>query len=493
VRRRLVRHYSSPARAEPAPLLPVFGDVPSYCAKEKVKRRLPLSQKSQQNQPPRYVLMQTPNTGDTSNKESLTNSRVDSLEHAPTSSIALENDRLSIIPEVRDDTSQSAVTKSCLHHGLLHLYMSFPHLSIQYLVSFHNSFPDQQSSRSYNLLLRLAIRHSEFDTAHALIQSMRASRVPEDQTTWKLCVRLLVREGRWPEAYDLVFKLPKFLSRTSSIYDGIPINAWVELLGTVKRRAFQGPRRLRDPGMSTLARYRHVMAQLPKLGVSSMGTPPPQVVYASVAALLQMQEREAARRVTTRFLPLGLKGLGLRLLNLHVAPEPRVCSLKTFYRAILDLQRFRALCPELVPNSTTLFLLLGHLKRVKQCGIIGHNLVLWFRRRWGNSVVSPGVERRLLALAVKEKRVDLVKEWMTCVKSRRKIRWMWSLEREVVDGTVRRQRSLTRDPELRLGKAGKEGLHVNRLVRRASSVLKGEGKGRKAIDCPSLRTEWLIN
>ena len=480
MRCRLVRHYSSPARAESAPLLPVFSDTPSYYAREKVKKRLPLSQKNQQYQRTRNVLMQTQNTGDTSNKES--------LEHGPTSSTALEDDPSSILHEVHDDTPLSAVTKSSVHHRhyslsqrLLHLYMSSPHLSIQSLVSYHNTLPDQQSSRSYNLLLRLAIRHSAFGTAHALIQSMRASRVPEDQTTWKLCVRLLVREGRWSDAYNLVNNLPKFLPRTPFISDGILISVWVELLGTMKRKTFRGLGRSRDPGMCTLARYRHVMHQLPKLGVSSMDTPPPQAVYASVAALLRMQEREAAQQLTTRFLPLDPNGLGLRLLHLHVAPEPRICSVKTFSRAIRDLQGFRALCPELVPNSTTLYLLLGHLKRVKRCGMIGNKLIRWCRRRWGNSVVSPGVERRLLALAVKEKRVDLIKEWMTCVKTRRKIWWMWSLEREVVDGRVPRQRSLTRDPDVRLGKAGTEQLYVNGLLRRASRVLK-EAKQRRLTD-----------
>ena len=430
--------------------------------------------------------MQTPNAGDTSNIESLTNSRIDSLGLAPTSSTAFEEDSPSISPKVRNDTSQSAGTKSSVHHRhhslsqrLLHLYMFSPHVSIQSLVSYHNTFPHQQSSRSYNLLLRLAIRHSAFGTARALIESMRASRVPEDQTTWKLCVRLLVREGRWPDAYKLVFDIPKSLSRTQFISDGVPISVWVELLGTVKRKAFRKPRHLLDPGMCTLARYQHVLRQLPKLGVSSMDTPPPQVVYASVAALLRIQEREAAEQLTTRFLSLDPKGLGLRLLHLHVAPEPRICSLKTFYRSIRDLERFRASCPELVPNSNTLYLLLGHLKRVKQCGTIGHNLVRSFRRRWGNSVVSPGVERRLLGLAVKEKRVNLIKRWMTCVEARRKIWRMWSLERKVVDGAVPGTRSLTRDPDLRLGKAGTELHYVNRLLRRASRVLKTEAK---AID-----------
>ncbi len=429
--------------------------------------------------------MQTPTTGDASNKESLTNSRVDSLEHAPTSLIDLEDKPLSCSPEIQD-TSQSAITKSSIHRGhcslsqrLLHLYISSPYVSIQSLVSHHNSFPDQQSSRSYNLLLRLAIRHSAFGTAHALIRSMRASCVPEDQTTWKLCVRLLVREGRWRDAHNLVFNLPKIFTRTPFISGRIPVSVWIELLGTAKRRAFQDLGRLRDPGMCTLVRYRHVMREVPKLGVSYMDTPPPQVVYASVAALLRMQEREAARQVTNRFLPMDPKGLGLRLLHLHVAGEPRRRSLKTYNRAIKDLHGFRELCPELEPNSTTLFLLLGHLTGAKQGGVIGHALVGRFRHRWGNSVVSPRVERRLLALAVKEKRKDLIKMWMTCIKTRQNIWRMWSLEREVVDGVVSKRRSLTRDPGLRLGKAGTELLYVNRVLRRASRALKSKRRRRR--------------
>ena len=355
----------------------------------------------------------------------------------------------------------------------MRLYTSSPQPSIQNLILFHDTFPDQQSSRTYNLLLRLAIRHSAFGTARAILQAMRTSRVPEDQTTWKLCVRLLVREGRWSDAYNLVFNLPKTPSRAPFISDGVPITVWAELLGTVKRRAFRG-RRGHDPGMYTLSRYNHVMHQLPKLGVSSLDTPPPQVVYASVTALLRMREREAARQVTSRFLSIDPKGLGLQLLHLHVAAEPRRPSLMTFYRAIQDLHGFRTLCPELEPNGTTLFLLLGHLKRVKRCGIIGHNLVQRFRRRWGNSVVSPRVERRLLALAVKEKEMNLAKEWVTCVKPRPKIWWLWRLEREVVDGAAPRRRSVMQQPHLRFAKAGTERLLVNRLLRRVSRMLKSE-------------------
>ena len=404
---------------------------------------------------------------------------IHSLDRAPTLSTLLEDHPAPNSPDTYPASSKnrpavmpSTCREDSLFKRLLHFYMSSPHTPIQSLVAYHRSFPDMQSTRSYNLLLRLAIRHSAFGTAHTLLQLMRTSRVTEDLTTWKLCVRLLVREGRWNDACNLVMDLPKDPPRAPFASGGVPVSVWAELLGTTKRRAFMGATPQRDPGMYNLTRYRHVMRQLPKLGISTEVTPPPQVVYASVAALIRMQEREAARHVTAQFLSVDPKVLGLRLVHLHVAAEPRRRTLMTFYRALRDLQGFRDVCPELKPNSTTLFLLLGHLKGVKQCGIIGHRLVGWFRRQWGNSVVSPKVERRSLALAVKEKRVDLIRYWLTCVKASQKAWWLWSLEREVVDGGIHRQRSLSRRPDLGLGKAGTERLCMDRLLRRASRTLR---------------------
>ncbi len=471
VQRTFLRRYSSRAPAVPTPVLPVFNDTPFRRSRGAVMKH-PLSNlKNLPLRSPRNVPIQTATTRC---------HPVNSPDRALPPSTLLEDHPAPYSPnsftypdslKKRRAVISSARCEDSLSKRLLHFYMSSPHTPIQSLVEYHSSLPDMQSTRSYNLLLRLAIRHSAFGTAHTLLQLMRTSRVTEDLTTWKLYVRLLVREGRWSDAYNLVTDLPKDPSRAPFASDGVPVSVWAELLGTTKRRAFRGATHLRDPGMCNLTRYHHVMRQLPKLGIPAEDTPPPQVVYASVAALLRMQQREAARQVTAQFLSVDPRGLGLRLVHLHVAAEPRRRTLMTFYRAFRDLQGFRVVCPELKPNGTTLFLLLGHLKGVKQCGVIGHKLVGWFRRRWGNSVVSPGVERRSLALAVKEKRVHLIRYWLTCVKTSQKIRWMWSLEREVVDGEIHRRRSLSRRPDLRPGKAGTERLCTDRLLGRASRML----------------------
>jgi len=468
-----LRRYSTRVPDVPAPILPVFNGIPFRRSGETVMKHPLFDQKNLPLRSPHDVTIQTAATR---------RRPIDSLDQAPTLSTLLEDhpapnsSHLFAYPD-GSGKRPAAMSGACrdedsLFKRLLHFYMSSPHISIQSLVAYHGSFPEIQSTRSYNLLLRLAIRHSAFGTAHTLLQLMRTSRVTEDLTTWKLCVRLLVREGRWPRAYNLALDLSKGPSRAPFASGGVPVSVWAELLGTTKRRAFRGATHLRDPGMHNVTRYHHLMHQLPKLGISVEDTPPPQVVYASVAALIRMQQREAARQVTTHFLSVDPNGLGLRLVHLHVAAEPKRRTLMTFYRALRDLQGFRVVCPELTPNSTTLFLLLGHLVGVETCGVIGHKLVGWFRRQWGNSVVSPRVERRSLALAVKEKRVDLIRHWLTCVKTSQKTWWTWSQEREAVDGEIDRRRSLSRRPELRLAKAGTERLRMDRLVRRASRTLR---------------------
>ncbi|KAI0307883.1 hypothetical protein B0F90DRAFT_1678123 [Multifurca ochricompacta] len=478
VQRRVVRHYSSRGPAEPAPFLPIFRDINSHCPRGKTKKRvLPNQQQSSSDSVPKAKTFISCDAADVA---SLFDSQADFLDQALTPSTVFE-DPIPLSSDLHSfrKASKKPSVKALGPHGredplsrrLLHLYMTSPQASIQSLVSYHSAFSNMQSTLSYNLILRLAIRHSAFGTAHAILQAMRASRFPEDVTTWKLCVRLLVREGRWPDAYNLVINPPKIPPRAPFVSDGVPVPVWAELFGTIKRRAFRGMAQIRTQACTTLCS--------PNLGISMNDTPPPQVVYASVAALLRMQQREAARRVATQFLILDPKGLGLRLLHLHVAAEPRRRTLMTFYRALRDLQGFRVVCPKLKPNSTTLFLLLGHLKGVKRCAIIGHKLALWFRRKWGNSVVSPEVEKRLLALAVKEKRVDLIRRWMTCVKTSRKVWWMWSLEREVVDGGIPKLRYLSRRPDLRLMKAGTEQLRTDRLLRRASNVLKSVDRERR--------------
>src|SRR6266851_1539107 len=184
VRSRFLRHYSSRAQAESSAPLPVSSDLPSLPPRGNLKKRFPPSQNSQRPQPSRDVLVQTTVTGDTPKSSLPSNPRVDVLDCIASPSTVVNDDPPSISPEIHD-TSLLPVTRSSIRRrddlltqGLFQLYVSSPQASIQSLVACHYTFPDLQSSQSYNFLLRLAIRHSAFGTAHALLRSMRASRVP---------------------------------------------------------------------------------------------------------------------------------------------------------------------------------------------------------------------------------------------------------------------------------------------------------------------------
>ncbi|KAI0274726.1 hypothetical protein BC834DRAFT_849309 [Gloeopeniophorella convolvens] len=484
------RRRSSQIPSGSAPILPVFSTVPFQPRGESEKKHTVPNLKGRRRRPPEYALTRTPPRVGTAGAANISDFDINFIDPA-LASPSVEQDAIPVSPEmlayhvIEPPSPRTPCTRypaDLLTRRLLHLYASSSESSIPSLVSYHNSFPDMQSVQSYNLLLRLAIRHSAFGTAHALLRSMRVSRVQEDVTTWKLCVRLLVREGRWPEAYSLAVDAPKEQPRAPFASGGVPVSVWAELLGTAKRRAFRGKVRTRDPGMASLARYRQVVRLLTKFGVWTKRTPPFQATYASVRLLLQMGQRDAAREVTARFLATGARGLRLPLVHLVIAPTPKRRSLATYYHALRDLHGFRAVCPALKPNSTTLFLLLGHLKRAKQCGSIGSKLVQWFRRQWGHSIVSSEVEIRLLDLAVKEKRVKLMKQTMTGAETRRKIRTMGDLEREVLSGGATR-RELTHRPELRITKAGTGRARITKLSRRASKVA-GARRPRR----PMLRT-----
>ncbi|EGO04484.1 hypothetical protein SERLA73DRAFT_173810 [Serpula lacrymans var. lacrymans S7.3] len=108
----------------------------------------------------------------------------------------------------------------------------------------YHSFPPCTSSalrstRSYNLLIRLALRHASLGTAWQLFSTMRAEGVQGNLETWKLSVRWLVRTGQWEEAWHRVNRIVASQTWAVSSYKAynqrllLPI--WLEFFGTPKR------------------------------------------------------------------------------------------------------------------------------------------------------------------------------------------------------------------------------------------------------------------
>jgi len=301
--------------------------------------------------------------------------------------------------------------------------------------------------------------------------------MPGTLDTWKLRVRLLVREGRWSDAWAIAMNGKDDWVGWRYASDGVPLPVWIELLGTPKkrgqsRRHGQGdakPTKVAD-SMQSLARYNLVMRQRPKLTMES-GSPPPRVVYASVEALLHMGERQVAQQMTTHFLNLLPEGIALRLVHLHLGVRPTTRGLNTYYQALRELRAFLLIRPTLRPNATTLFVLLGHLRRAEQGGTIGDKLARAYRRRWGEKTWSPQVCRRLLTLAMKEGRQDLVRVLLLAGRVAQDAKLFHAKEKEVLGGLPRKYRTLIMPSMTRVfSERGTERVRWDKTAIRAGRV-----------------------
>ncbi|KAI0053332.1 hypothetical protein FA95DRAFT_1674362 [Auriscalpium vulgare] len=343
------------------------------------------------------------------------------------------------------------------------------------LVATHDALPEHTSTASYNLLLAMAIRHAAYGTAQRLFLDMRRALIRGDARTWQLRARFLVRQGRWPEAWTLVMQPDDDWLASPLARDGIPVAVWAELLGTTKRGAMRRKHRVSgmlkavvdpDPGLGSLSRYGLVMRQQAKLAMPAAGPtgPPPRAIYASVDALLRMGEGAAARELTVHFLKADPRGLGLRLLHLHIRPVPAAAGTKSYYRALRVYSACVLVAPELRPNATTLFLLLGHLKGAPRASTVGYCLMRFFRRQWGARVVGMKVWRRLLALAVREGQAGLVRKIAAAGRALHRTGRMRAVEREVLGGAGR-------------AGSGRERRRWGRVALRAEGLLRRRRRG----------------
>src|ERR1700722_2548104 len=355
---------------------------------------------------------------------------------------------------------QKPTTAPALYQNLLYLlsYHRTSPPSLSRLVAYHASFPILQSTRSYNLLVGLALRHASFGTVARLLSSMRAQGVREDLETWKLEIRWLVRSSRWEDAWREVMQTigrEGYGAATTPQRSfghgtgGMPLPIWLEFLGTAKRGAFRMRRGegirtkdeveavKRDRGLevveesedrtlSDYSRFELLINNLPDLTVLELGRIPPRMVFLVVQMMLRTDQKQAALDLTRSYLN-GLPDdmddkwcdVCLDIIHLHIIFERRRgLSAHHFTRRTTNNLLGISRC--LRPNSTTLFQLLGHLKHTKKCGTIAYGFVNRFKERWGWEVEDGRVRRRVATLGLKEGRMDIV---MSMVRGEIRSRW----------------------------------------------------------------------
>ncbi|KZT05849.1 uncharacterized protein LAESUDRAFT_759755 [Laetiporus sulphureus 93-53] len=302
-----------------------------------------------------------------------------------------------------------------LYRNLLFFRISRPTLSLETLIDYHGAFREYQTTRSFNLLITLALRLVRYGTARALFRDMQARGTPPDSFTRQLRVRLLLRDGTgWHTAWREQFMHAQDENR------GMPLSVWLEFFAVEHNYSLRRWRHsTTQPSERELAvvppvefktlekRHQILMQNLPTIADNHWTRIPSRAIRQIVRILILTNHREHAITITSflfRLLPEKLpprwNQACLDIVHLHMLPGPRRglphynFARKLFFKLI----RLR---PDLQPSATTLFLLMQHLKRSTNGIAMAQPLVYHFVARWGHRVVDDKVRRLLASLAIK--------------------------------------------------------------------------------------------
>ncbi|ESK98004.1 hypothetical protein Moror_942 [Moniliophthora roreri MCA 2997] len=289
---------------------------------------------------------------------------------------------------------------------------SWSRISLPRLIDYHDRYPELRSTRSFNFLIALALRYSSFGTVQWLFRAMEIAQIPHNVATQKLVVRWLVSTGFWDRAWRLVSEA-KALDQRSEVARIL----WMEFFNGLARGV--GFRRLVDREDRTTTESRHPLMVYGRRFVLLVEEQPvlscedsrQRVLHHVIHALLQLRQPEHASSLTKEYLNTLSRPSSpfpMKLVHLHVAFGSLRRGLPRFHEARKILMSFLFTYPFLRPTPSTLFLLLGKLRTVQRCGTLAWDTYIYFRRRWGEEVDDQRVRRRVVSLAVKEGRFDIV-------------------------------------------------------------------------------------
>ncbi|KAG5647636.1 hypothetical protein DXG03_008989 [Asterophora parasitica] len=396
-------------------------------------------------------------------------------------------------------------TAPSLYQNLLHLIFSHdPVTPLPALLDYHDLHPGLRSTRSYNLLIFLALRSGAYGTVPWLLSSMRREAILGNLETWKLRVRWLIQSGWWDKAWNEVMTtmprthvLAEGQKRRYQVTNALPLSIWLEFFRSLKRgtthqrrtRAQASSEATEDTSSSDtspstsesrelyLTRYHTLMNNRPTAIPDDLSQTSPRAVYSVVSIMLRLQECDKALSFTKAYftrLPPRISASWARtcldIIHLHIAMGFPHGGLRQLYETRRTMVSLVKLHPAFRPTSTTLFLLLAPLKDAKRCGTVALNTVRSFKSRWGAGTEDRRVRRRVATLALKEGRTDIVGAILRAEGTSRWANATWRLMRQAVGGAaVPRPRRLLRPPARRLFKRnGREERYWCGLMRRLS-------------------------
>ena len=321
-----------------------------------------------------------------------------------------------------------------------------PTMNFNTLHAYHARFPEFQTHQSFRVLAEIAIKEAKFGVVRCLWVEMDRKGMLGDWDSlddggvslWAVWVRWMVRQGRWAEAWKTAqrwrAKMAK-LSASKLASEGLPHAIWIEFLGKAHKSVDRplstgsGSRQRtdvqglgREPSLGE--RHKLLMRQPPHRNHSQMTNVRPRTIHALVRARLRLGDlewsmdliRDWFERTGSEKAKTDTKGnrACLRLLHLYLTlafPPPNgrrtagsgvprgLASVREMEAAV---KRLTKLNPRVKPNSTTVLLLLRHLRATAKCADIGVRLVNRYRRLYGNGVDDGRVRLRLASLAVKQ-------------------------------------------------------------------------------------------
>ncbi|KAI0375269.1 hypothetical protein BV20DRAFT_933805 [Pilatotrama ljubarskyi] len=322
------------------------------------------------------------------------------------------------------------------------------------LLSYHAAHRSLHSTASFNLLIKFAIRHASFGTVQDLLGRMVREGIAGDVETRALRVRCMVRTGRWDKAWrEEMVRMRE---------DGLemPLPVWLEFFGGVKRGAIMVPARTQGRAQAkttepleplgpseTAARLDALLQHPPLVTQVDLEQVPPRAVYALVRSFVARGRRSTAAALTTTYLKLLPPELDeerrrscLSILHLHLKCGQRP-NLTEHYAICKTLFGLLGMHPGLRPNATTLFFLLGSLRRARRCGARADAVVQSFVRRWGPDVVDDAVRRRVASYWVKEGNPDRAQAVVDAQATLDEQRATWRAEKEATEGDSMKDRA----------------------------------------------------
>ncbi|KAK0464901.1 uncharacterized protein EV420DRAFT_1637073 [Desarmillaria tabescens] len=285
-------------------------------------------------------------------------------------------------------------TRKALLNNLIHLAQRRPSPGIPALIDYHALHREVHSTRSYNLLIDLSIRHKSFGIVPSLVRAMSTENIDHNHITTKLLLRWLIHTDRRSEAWQL---LEETTSSSGSASAPLPVDYWLEFFHSSRRTPLSN------------TEFLHLMNISP-VKFTEMTTP--RVMSVVIRAILRLGKPSYALQLVTTYLSAMprkvdavLARQNLKLVHLVVCYGSTEKGISRFFQSRQTLQSLLALHPTLRPTPATLLVLLSQLSRCKRAGSIASRMVEEFKDRWGCEVENAEVRQRVASLALKDVRL----------------------------------------------------------------------------------------